>query len=344
VSLEGECERDGKHARARERLACIDIGTNSVVLLIAEATLNGCGDFRALWEESTVTRLGAGVDKTRQLSKAALERTAACLNAYARKAGDLEVAQFVVVATSAVRDAGGSADLAQLVHAIFGVAIRVLSGVEEARNSAAGARIGVGTESLPAPHLIFDLGGGSTEIIHMVSTLGPNLSARDEADVKFSVSLDVGCVRMSERFLSNDPPSASDISYLREAVQRELCTVPAFPADSILGVAGTVTTLAAMHLKLREYDGKRVHGLRLERRQVQAICTEIASMTQIERMTVVGLPTNRADVIVAGMVIVDAIMGYFSCETLVVSDRGLRWGIANAFFARKTGAPPSSDG
>ena len=237
------------------RVATIDIGTNSVLLLVAERR---GGAVVPVLERATITRLGRGVDRTRAFDPAAVEATLACLGEYAQEIARAGAARVDVVGTSAMRDARGGEDFRERAAALLGVPPRVISGHEEAELTFAGAPSGLEIEG---PALVFDLCGGSTELIRGVVHKG-------EATLASALSVDVGSVRFTERFLASDPPLAEEIAEARRATRAlldaALITLGApEPAAQLVGVAGTVTTLAAFALGVAPYDPLRVHGARL---------------------------------------------------------------------------------
>jgi exopolyphosphatase/guanosine-5'-triphosphate,3'-diphosphate pyrophosphatase len=302
-----------------ERVAAIDIGTNTVLLLVAEAREGGV--LSAVTERATITRLGEGVDKTRVLAAAAVERTNACLSTYADVVRELGVERVAVAGTSAMRDAQGGEAVRDHVRAVLGVEARVISGDEEARLTFAGAVSGLG---LSAGELtVFDIGGGSTEVV------AGRLDATGAPDhVASAVSFDVGSVRLTERHVRHDPPTAEEMRELRHSVDEELASLPSTTAREVVGIAGTMTTLAAVSLSMAEYDGARVHGHVMLRREIDRVVRELAAMPLAKRRSVCGMEPKRADVIVAGGVIALALVEKLAAERVRISDRGVRWGLA----------------
>ena len=303
------------------RVAAVDIGTNTVLLLVAERGPDGSP--RAVEERATITRLGQGVDATRVLAPEAVARTVACLEEYARAAEAAGAEAARVVGTSAMRDAAGSELLARRVRALFGVDAEVLTADEEAALTFRGALSGlpgVGEGEVT----VFDIGGGSTEIV----TAAPGRPAR------FARSYDVGSVRLTERLAPfEEPLSPGDRARLRGAARAALTGAPRLaPGEVPVGIAGTVTTLAAAHLGLEEYDGARVHGARLELAEVEAVVERLAGLTLAERRRVPGVAPARADVIVAGGYVVLAVLEALGAAGLRVSDRGVRWGLAQGLL------------
>lgn len=300
------------------RIAAIDIGTNTVLMLVAERR---GADVVAVEDHHEITRLGEGVDRTRALAPAAIERTCACLDRYAEIAKRLGVERAVVVGTSAMRDAKGGEAVRDHVRAKFGVDARVISGEEEARVTFVGALSGLGVRG---PVRVFDIGGGSTEIV--AGAVGV-----ESARVASAESFDVGSVRLTERHVRSDPPTAEELAAVRADVDRALAGVaPLAQGETLVGIAGTVTTLAAVALGLKSYDGARVHGHLLDRPVLAAVASRLAALPLEARRGVPGVHPKRADVIVAGAVIALAVVERTRAESLVVSDRGVRWGLAVA--------------
>ena len=306
------------------RVATIDIGTNSVLLLVAEVR---DGAVVPVLERATITRLGRGVDSTRSFDPAAVAATLACLAEYAEEIRRAGASRVDVVGTSAMRDARGGEELRDRAAALLGVAPRVISGNEEAELTFAGALSGL---DLAGPALVFDLGGGSTELIR------GSVSAGRAAELVRAVSIDVGSVRLTERCLASDPPRPDEIAEVRRTARAQLdaalITLGApEPATEIIGVAGTVTTLAAYVLGVTPYDPTRVHGARIRADAIARTARELAAMSVAQRRESPTIEPKRADVIVAGAVLTDEILTWarpFTRGDLVISDRGVRWGLA----------------
>jgi exopolyphosphatase / guanosine-5'-triphosphate,3'-diphosphate pyrophosphatase len=296
------------------RVAAIDIGTNTVLLLVAE---RGAEGLVAVEERATITRLGEGVDKTRALAAGAIARTAAALDDYGELVARLGVSRIDVVGTSAMRDAAGGDGLRDHVRRVFGVEARTISGDEEARLTFAGAQSGLASIPAEAAVRVFDIGGGSTEIVH----------GRGDA-IAFARSFDVGSVRLTERHVRTDPPSRSEIEALREDARRAFDVPPFESAHPPIGIAGTMTTLAAVSLALEPYDGARVHGLTMRVNALEEVVRALEEKPLTERSKVAGLEPKRADVIVAGGHIALAYLETVGAQEVVISDRGVRWGLA----------------
>jgi exopolyphosphatase/guanosine-5'-triphosphate,3'-diphosphate pyrophosphatase len=311
------------------RVATIDIGTNTVLLLVAEVQKDGT--LAAVEERATITRLGEGVDKTRALSSGAIARTNECLSAYAEAIRAAGAERVAVVGTSAMRDANGGDAVRGHVASVLGVEARVISGEEEARLTFAGAVSGLG---LPAGEIaVFDIGGGSTEVVE------GRVDARGAPEqIAFARSFDIGSVRLTERLVRNDPPTPDELDAVRAAVDAELAQLSSVsPSRQVVGIAGTMTTLAAVSLAMPAYDGARVHGHVMLRREIDQVVRELAAKPLAERRGVCGLEPKRADVIVAGGIIALAVLERLGAERVRISDRGVRWGLAEV-LARSSDA------
>lgn len=305
------------------RIATIDIGTNSVLLLIAE-TKGGADALEPVVERATITRLGQGVDHSRRLLPEAAERTLACLADYADTLREHGVTRLEAVGTSAMRDAAGGQEFVARAEQILGVAPRVIDGNEEARLTFAGALSGL---AISGPVTVFDIGGGSTEIVTgEVAAGGRKILA--------AVSLNIGSVRLFERHVRSDPPSAQELRNVEADIAQALQEAPELTAGAALvGVAGTVTQLAALELELPRYDGTRVHGSELSSRSVDRMAAKLAAATLAERRRLPGMDPSRADVLVVGSAIARAVLHWSNASKLVVSDRGVRWGLCQELAA-----------
>jgi len=304
------------------RIATIDIGTNCVLLLVAETE---GGALRPVVERATITRLGEGVDRNRRLLPEACERTLACLSDYGRTLRELGVAHLDAVGTSAMRDAEGGEEFVARATDSLGVAPRVIDGHEEARLTFAGALSGL---PVAGKVMVFDIGGGSTEIV--VGEAGP--SGRSIAS---AVSLDIGSVRLFERHVRSDPPSAAEMDDVERDIVSALNGAPKpEPGATLVGVAGTVTQLAALELELTQYDAARVHGSKLSLRAVDRLAARLATQSVAVRRSLRGMEPARADVIVVGGAIARAVLHWSNAEELIVSDRGVRWGLAEELAGR----------
>ncbi len=301
------------------RVATIDIGTNTVLLLVAERNANGV--LVALAERATITRLGAGVDRTRQLAPDAVARTCACLAEYAGVVRAFGADRIAVVGTSAMRDATGGEIVRAFVKEHFGVDARVLSGAEEARLTFSGATSGLNLDSSQEV-AVFDIGGGSTEIaLGRCDGRAPSIA--------YAKSFDVGSVRLTERHLRHDPPATEEREAVLRAAHDVFAGVPRLRAGTTpVGVAGTMTTLAAVALGVAPYNGERVHGQTVSQDRIRQVVEQLASIDVSARRALPGMDPMRADVIVAGGFIALALLGHWNADAVVISDRGVRWGLA----------------
>jgi len=313
--------------RALERVAAIDCGTNSLRLLVAEVDGDRLVDVHRL---TRIVRLGEGVDATGAIAPQALARTLAVTAEYAQLCRDAGVARLRMVATSASRDARNAAEFADAVRALLGVDPQVVSGDEEARLSFAGAVGGLPPEAVAGPCLVVDLGGGSTELV---------LGDPHEPDgVRAAVSVDVGSVRITERHLAGDPPTASELAAARAdvaaALDRAADVVDVTQARSLVGVAGTITTVTAHALRLPAYDPARVHGAVLPVPVVREACADLVRLPRERRAALPYLDPGRADVIGAGALIWDLVVERVSraagLQEVLTSERDILDGICRA--------------
>jgi exopolyphosphatase/guanosine-5'-triphosphate,3'-diphosphate pyrophosphatase len=300
-----------------ERFAAIDVGTNTVLLLVAERR---DGRLDPVLERAEITRLGRGVDATGRLDPRAVEDTVAVLEAYARDARGLGAERIVCVATSAARDAANGAEFFDSARARAGVVPEVISGDEEARLVYRSAWRDFGGAA--SPLAVLDVGGGSTEFTYGAAP-----------DPRGRTSLQLGAVRLTERHVRGDPPSPAERARLREAARealRPLAGLDGFrelAGARLVGIAGTVTTLSAVQQRLGVYDAERVHGSTLTLAEADALVERLAGLTVRERAALPGMEPKRADVILAGAVIVAEAMRATGFDRLTVSDRGVRWGL-----------------
>jgi exopolyphosphatase/guanosine-5'-triphosphate,3'-diphosphate pyrophosphatase len=300
------------------KVATIDIGTNSVLLLIAE-TLGDHGP-SPVHEVSTITRLGQGVDKDRCLHPDAIHRTLLCLEDYARRMQEHHVERLDVVTTSAARDAVGVDAFLDAAERILGARPRVISGEAEARLTFLGALSGL---SVAGPVAVYDIGGGSTEIVF------GRVEPGRPPTVHFATSLDVGCVRLTERHVRQDPPSRSELDAVRGSVDALLGGLVRSEGPlTWVGIGGTITALVAVELGLAPYDPSKVHGSNLTVDQVAGLVQRLGDLPVSERRFVPGLDPKRADVIVTGGCIVQRLLAWSGAYQTCVSDRGVRWGLA----------------
>jgi len=299
-------------------VAAIDCGTNSTRLLVVDR------DRSTLARRMIVTRLGERVDETGELAEAAIARTLAALREYRQTIDHYGVVRLRAVATSAARDAKNAEAFFSAAETVLGVRPELLSGTEEGRLSYRGATFELDPKK--GPYLVVDLGGGSTEFV-----AGSPKGSNEPPEA--IVSLDIGCVRVTERFLSGDPPTADSVRAARAAVGATLDeALRANPAlkvpESMVGVAGTISTLAALEIGLDHYDSERVHLARLSRAAVERWLETLADEPVEKRRRRGAIEPGRADVIVGGALVLAEVMAAFERDELVHSERDILDGIA----------------
>ncbi|MFJ4842346.1 exopolyphosphatase [Streptomyces sp. NPDC088746] len=307
------------------RVAAIDCGTNSIRLLVADVD-PATGAFAEIDRRMRIVRLGQGVDRTGRLAPEALERTFDACREYAEAVKELGAERIRFVATSASRDAENSDTFVRGVLDILGVEPEVVTGDEEAQLSFDGAtKELVGSDHLEKPYLVVDIGGGSTEFV-----------VGDDR-VRAARSVDIGCVRMTERHLVLDgavvdPPTPDRIAAIRADVGAALDlaeeSVPISSAATLVGLAGTVTTVAAMALGLEEYDSEAIHHSRVSLAQVREITARLLASTHEERAAIPAMHPGRVDVIASGALVLLAVMERTGAREVVVSEHDILDGIA----------------
>ena len=309
------------------RVAAIDCGTNSIRLLIADLPEPAAGpsaDLRDVVRRMEIVRLGQGVDRTGRLAPGALARTEAALVEYAEMIEAAGAERIRMVATSATRDASNADEFRTMVRSTLGVPPEVVSGQEEARLSFTGAVRGLPSGASP-PFLVVDIGGGSTEFV---------LGART-AGVQAAVSVDIGCVRMTERHLHSDPPRPAEIAAaeadITAAVDRALEVVAGREAASLVGLAGSVTTVTAVALGLDAYRPERIHHARVSAEDVAKVTEDLLTMTREQRLAIPVMHPGRADVIGAGALVLRVIMDRVGAASVVASEHDILDGIAWSF-------------
>ena len=297
------------------RLAAVDVGTNSVLLLVAERGADGA--VRPVREEAEITRLGRGVDRTGVLSAEAMEATLEVLARDAALARGEGARALVVTATSAARDARNGAEFLARAAERTGATVEILSGAEEARLSYLAVAEDFAAGAGQAGLLAIDVGGGSTELVH----------GRGRT-VLFRTSLDIGSVRLTERCVRGDPPSEAEQEAVRAAVREALATLPPFPREVlVVGVAGTVTSLFAIAHRIEPYDAARVHGGWLSLEEVATVRARLCGVPLGVRRTLPGMQPKRADVLPTGALLFETALRHLGAAGARVSDRGLRWGV-----------------
>jgi exopolyphosphatase / guanosine-5'-triphosphate,3'-diphosphate pyrophosphatase len=312
------------------RAAAIDCGTNSIRLLVADVDLVG-GAAVDIVREMLIVRLGEGVDATGAFAPAALERTFAACRTYAEVLRGVGCPPLRFVATSASRDVSNRADFVAGVAGILGVEPEVISGEEEGALSFNGATAGLPADAAP-PFLVVDIGGGSTEFV-----LGDSAPWH-------RVSVDVGCVRMTERHLADDPPTpaqvAATIADVDAAIARAGRVVPLDQAATLVGLAGSVTTVAALALGLPEYDAGIIHHSRIAVDDVRRVSDALLTMTRVQRAALPVMHPGRVDVIGAGALVLRRIMEATGAAEVLVSEHDILDGAVRSVAAAQASAQP----
>ena len=306
------------------RVAAIDCGTNSIRLLIADIEN---GTLTDVVRTMVIVRLGEGVDKTGEFSQAALARTFAAIETFALLISQHQPERVRFVATSASRDVSNRSEFMDGVLSRLGIEPDIISGDEEAELSFLGATADLVNEQEPpaAPYLVVDIGGGSTEFV--LGTSGPTAA----------ISTNVGCVRMTERHLISDPATpqeiAAAIADIDAAIDLAYQSVPISQAHSLIGLAGSVTTVAAIALGLSEYDSIAIHGSRISAPDIHRITGELLAMTRAQRAKLGPMHEGRIDVIGSGALVLDRIMIRTGLGEVVVSERDILDGIARGLIS-----------
>jgi exopolyphosphatase/guanosine-5'-triphosphate,3'-diphosphate pyrophosphatase len=290
--------------------AVIDIGTNTLLLLIVD------GAMQPLVDLCRFGRLGKGLDATGRLAGDAITNSLAICREYRRVMDEHGIARPTVIATQAMREARNAADFVGPAEQILNATIEVIAGQREAE-LAATAVARTFPELAAARHLVVDVGGGSTELISV-----------DRGRVVSQVSVPIGAVRLTERHLKHDPPAAAEIAALEADIDQHLAALTLPVAVPVIATAGTATTLAAVKLGLARYDAAAVTGLRIAPDAVRALLARLLAATVAERTAIPGIEPARADVIAAGAAIFARIVGRIDAPVLITCDRGIRWGVA----------------
>ena len=298
--------------------AVLDLGSNTVRLLIAEAEAHSPPPFRILYQNQEITRLGEGLSQERKIAEKAEKRTLDLLVRYQEVIARYAPLRLEVVGTAALREATNAKDLLRQIEEALGWRVRILSPEEEAYLTLLGVRSG----PIPLPKLwmLLDIGGCSTE-----------LAQAEGVQMKRAISLPWGAVGIHEEFIPEDPPAPKSIKVLLASLRERLgpSLSPFLPLTNhlLVGTAGTITTLAAIHLGLKEYDAEGINGLSLTQIQIREIFDRLRQMPLGQRREVPGLEAPRADIILAGTAILLAVMEGLGRDRIVVSDGGLREGI-----------------
>jgi len=303
------------------RVAAIDCGTNSIRLLVADIDLER-STLTDVDRRMEVVRLGQGVDRTGRLAPEALARTFAACDTYAEVVRLTGAEQVRFVATSATRDVENRDEFVAGVRDRFGVEPEVVTGDTEAELSFVGATRELAGSELQHPFLVLDIGGGSTELV-----LG-----EPGATPKASRSIDVGCVRMTERHLHDDPPTTDQVAGARADIEAAISlagkTVPLAEARTLVGLAGSVTTVAAMALDLPTYLPERIHHARIPATDVRRVADRLLAMTHDERAALSFMHPGRVDVIGAGALVLAVVLEHVPVDEVLVSEHDILDGIA----------------
>ena len=304
--------------RARPRtspsIGVIDIGSNTARFVAFDTS--SAGTVRAIYETKDSPRLGLGTAADGSLSRTAIARGVAAVRRFARLAEGLELPRTLAIATSAARDAPNGPTFVREVDRATGVSLRVISGAEEARY----AYLGVASAWPLADDIVFDLGGGSLQLAQVRG-----------GTLRNSISLPLGVLRLSQRFFEHDPPKRREVEELREHARDALASaMKAFGSrtERLFGIGGTVRSLARAAIELREYPIRRVHGYPLYDRDIEALHELLGEMPAAKRRSVPGIGNDRADVVVAGVVVLEELLRAVGSERIVVSGTGIREGLA----------------
>jgi exopolyphosphatase/guanosine-5'-triphosphate,3'-diphosphate pyrophosphatase len=305
------------------RIAALDIGTNTVLLLIADVEGR---KFHVLRDDHAIARLGEGVDRTHRISEAAYERFLPILREHQKTIASFQCDSIIAAATSAMRNAENRDEIIERTKRDTGIEIEILSGEEEARLTYRGALVGLTTPQ-PPPSIgrgvcfaVVDIGGGSTEI-----------SVGKGGGFERGASIDIGALRLTERYFTSSPIAADAKENARKFVRESLrnLSIDIQPSTQLIAVAGTPTTLAAMHQGLKAFDAASVHGYILHRQAIERlldILFSVSTATLLERFPAVN--KARADILPAGTLILAEVMDHLGAEQITVSTQGLRYGIA----------------
>jgi exopolyphosphatase / guanosine-5'-triphosphate,3'-diphosphate pyrophosphatase len=309
------------------KIGALDVGTNTVLMLVAETAPDGGA--RRVIDLARITRLGRGVDHNHRLDPQAALRTLDAIAEFVEQARAAGAEKILAAGTATLRDAADGESFIRRVRERTGVELKIVSGETEAWLSYLAVIRGLLLE--PSQRLlIIDIGGGSTEFIRAAP--GAKLGM---------VSLQIGSVRLTERILRHDPPTAREAADLRLAIDAELTGLGwKLETDVLVGIAGTVTTVCAVALQMETYDPDRVHGYRLSRKEVERVLGLVGSIPLAERRRLKGLDPARADVIFAGAAILERVMCEAGVGSVTVSDQGVRWGLVWRELGGALAQPP----
>lgn len=294
------------------RQAVIDIGTNSVLMVIAE--VSGTAGLHVLRDEAKITRLGDGIWYNNMINEPALQRTVDTLQEYLRICRDLHVEAVDVIGTETFRRAGNSPDIQKKIHEQTGLKVKVLSGKEEAFYTFQSAL--PESDENDKDYIVIDIGGGSTEII-IGSRTGEH----------FTWSLPLGAVVLTAEYLNNDNPEPSGLIKAQKYIAEMICKLPPMKQEkSAIGIGGTITTLAAINLNITEFDPAKIENKSLTKNAVKFILNRFSKLSAHERLSIPGMEKGREDIIIAGTAILLEFLNYYTLESIRVSTKGVRYG------------------
>ncbi|MCX7983283.1 MAG: Ppx/GppA family phosphatase [Bacteroidetes bacterium] len=297
------------------RVAAIDIGTNTVLMVVLERTSHET--FNVLCDEHAIARMGKSVDSQKIILPESFERVENCLLRYKSIAEKLNVDKIVVCGTSALRDAKNQREFIDYIKSRLGITIQVLSGKEEARLTYIGSLVGW-YEKMNTPVAVVDIGGGSTELAFGESTR-----------LVSSMSIDIGSVRITERYLLHSPPETDELEEASAVIRAHLSTLPRVPiSTTFVGVAGTITTLAAYIQNLITFQTSKIHRFMLWKDKVDLAYNTLKDLPYTELLSIPSIHPQRADIILAGILIVRLLMEEYNLSAITVSTQGLRYGLA----------------
>ena len=301
------------------RIASIDIGTNTVLMLIAD--VNSHGMITTVHEEQRIIRLGKNVDAEKNIGTEGLEKCADVLREYKTIADKFSCDQLTACGTSALRDASNREWFCDEIKKQTGISIEIISGDEEALWTFQGGRLVLSEpELVQSEILVIDIGGGSTEFIQ-----------GNSSTIHHKISLDIGAVRLTEKFIHSDPISSVEektlTQFAADLMKEKLSNFRSGEKVQAIGVAGTITTLAAMEQRMEKYQPEKINGYTITKNSLQKLLEELRPTTLAQRKSLKGLQPERADVILAGAFILSEAMSYFNLNELTVSNHGLRYGL-----------------